>query len=60
MKRQLQGIALILLGILLVLLDAAGGLWIPNIGTFDIGWGLSGLILGIAGVIVAFLPNRHE
>lgn len=31
MKRQLQGIALILLGILLVLLDVSGGLWIPNV-----------------------------
>lgn len=60
MKRQLQGIALVLLGILLVLLDVTGGLWIPNVGTLDIGWGLFGLILGIAGVIAAFLPDRHE
>lgn len=60
MKRPLQGAALILLGILLVLLNMSGGLWIPNIGTFDIGWGLLGLILGIAGVIVSFLPARRE
>lgn len=60
MKRPLQGAALILLGILLVLLDVSGGLWIPNIGTFDIGWGLLGLILGIAGAIVSFLPGRRE
>lgn len=60
MRRQLQGVALILLGILLALLDVAGGLWIPNLGTCDIGWGLLGLILGIAGVIAAFLPDRHE
>ena len=60
MKRPLQGAALILLGILLVLLDVSGGLWIPNIGSFDIGFGLLGLILGIAGVIVSFLPTRRE
>ena len=60
MKRPLQGVALILLGILLALLDVSGGLWIPNVGTLDIGWGLFGLIFGIAGVIVTFLPDRHE
>lgn len=53
MRRPLQGIALILLGILLALLDVVGGLWIN-------GWRLFGLILGIAGVIAAFLPDRHE
>ena len=53
MRHPLQGIALILLGILLTLLDVVGRLWIN-------GWCLFGLILGIAGVIVAFLPNRHE
>lgn len=60
MKRQLQGIALILLGILLALLDVSGGLWLPNIGTFDIGWGLFGLILGIAGAAAAFLPDHSK
>ena len=51
---------MILFGVLLALLDVSGGLWIPNVGTLDIGWGLFGLILGIAGVIVAFLPDRRE
>ena len=60
MKRQLQGIALLLRGILLALLDAADGLWIPNVGTIDIGWGALGLILGIAGVITAFLPDHGK
>lgn len=60
MKRPLQGVALILLGILLVLPDLSGGLWIPDAGSFDIGFGLFGLIFGIAGVIVAFLPARRE
>ncbi len=60
MRRPLQGVALILFGILLVLLDVAGGLWIPHLDTLDIGWGLLGLILGIAGVIVVFLPDHHE
>ena len=60
MKRQLQGIALILLGILLALLAVAGGLWIPNMGYVDIAWGLFGLLFGIAGTVIAFLPNRKE
>lgn len=55
MKRPLQGVALILLGILLALLNVAA-----NAGSFDIGFGLLGLILGIAGVIVSFLPDHSK
>lgn len=50
MKRQLQGIALILLGILFVLAEIAA----PGFGRYKV----IGIVLGIAGVIVTFVNDR--
>lgn len=54
MKRQLQGLALILLSILLML--GCG-----NISVFDLDfkWSLFFTVLGMIGTVVTFLPNKE-
>ena len=59
MKKELLGIALILFGILLVLLEAVEALWIPIID--DIPFDIMGLISGIWGVcIIAFHAGKSD
>lgn len=41
MKQQLQGIALILLGILFALFEVVGRLYIPIVGSILLDWGFS-------------------
>ena len=53
MKRQLQGIALILLGILLML-----GYGSEPFFDFSLRWSFVFSIVGIAGAVVAFLPDK--
>lgn len=55
MKRQLQGIALILISILLML-------GFGNAPFFDLSfrWSLIFTIVGIAGVIMTFLPDKKN
>lgn len=54
MKRQLQGLALILLSILLML-------GYGNISVFDLDfkWSLFFTVLGMIGTVVTFLPNKE-
>jgi len=53
MKKQLQGIAIILVSILLVLVFG-------NLPFFDFGfsWSVIFSIVGIAGVVMTFLPEK--
>ena len=53
MKRQLQGIALILVSILLML-------GYGNVAFFDLSfkWALIFSVIGITGVIMTFLPDK--
>lgn len=52
MKRQLRGIALILLGMLFVLAEIAA----PNMGRYKV----IGIVLGIVGIIVTFLKDETK
>ena len=53
MKRQLQGIALVLVSILLML-------GYGNVAFFDLSfkWALIFSVIGITGVIMTFLPDK--
>lgn len=55
MKKQLQGIALILVSIVLML-------GYGNAAFFDLSfrWSLIFSIIGIVGVVMTFLPNKSE
>ena len=55
MKKQLQGIALILISILLML-------GYGNAPVFDLSlrWSLIFSIIGIVGVVMTFLPNKKD
>lgn len=55
MKRQLQGIALILLSILLML--GYGNAFFFDL---DFRWALVFSIVGVAGVVMTFFPIRNE
>ena len=55
MKKQLQGIALILVSILLML-----GYGNAPFFNLDFGWSLFFSIVGIAGVVITFLPNKKN
>ena len=61
MKKELFGIALILFGILLILFEMGGGLWLPifgNISVRGVGiWRMLGIIFGVGG-IASFI--EHE
>jgi len=55
MKKQLQGISLILVSILLML-------GFGNAPFFDLSfrWSAVFVVLGIAGVVLAFLPDKKD
>jgi len=53
MKKQLQGIALILVSILLML-----GFGNAPFFDFDFGWSLIFSIVGITGAVMTFLPDK--
>ena len=55
MKKQLQGIALILIAILLMV--GYGNEWFFD---FSFRWSVIFLILGVAGVVMTFLPDRKD
>lgn len=50
MKKQLLGIAIILFGILLCVIGANNGFWIPIVDTLP--WNELGLIIGIIGLVI--------
>ena len=55
MKKQLQGIALILISILLML-------GYGNVPVFDLSfrWSLIFSIIGVVGVVMTFLPDKKD
>ena len=55
MKKQLQGIAIILMSILLTI--AYGNEWFFDL---DFSWNLIFALLGIGGVIMTFMPFKNE
>ena len=55
MKKQLQGIALILFGILLML-----GFGSEPVFDFSFRWSVIFAIVGIAGVVMVFSPDRKN
>ena len=55
MKKQLQGIALILVSILLML-----GYGHAPFFDFDFGWSLIFSIVGVAGAVMVFLPGQKS
>lgn len=58
MKKQLQGIALILFGILVILAsDWLGHYIAPDV---TVPWILIGLAVGIVGIVFAFLKPKNE
>ena len=58
MRRQLRGIALIIFGIMLIIGESSINaiLWNFGIG-LSIAWALFGVLVGIAGLVVAFLGD---
>ena len=60
-KKQLQGIALILFGILLVLFGVTNDTWIPIIdGLFYSALPWLGLIIGIIGLVFSFSKDHSD
>lgn len=57
MKRQLQGIAIILCSILLSVTFHNVG-WIHFIGDVGVDWQHLFMITGIVGVVLSFLPDK--
>ena len=55
MKRQLQGIALILIGILLMI-----GYGNAPFFSLSFRWSLIFTIIGIVGIIMTFLPDKKK
>lgn len=58
MKKQLLGISIILFGILLGVIEAAGGFWIPIIEYLP--WDILGLFAGIIGLIIVAKNTRQD
>ncbi len=58
MKKQLDGIAFILFGLLLIALDNAGGIWIPIIDALP--WKVLGLISGAIGMLFVLIPPKKN
>lgn len=58
MKKQLQGIALILLSILLTL--CFGYLGWDNIGDLSLSWSHLFIISGLIGTVFVFLPDKND
>lgn len=55
MKRQLQGIALILFAILMML-----GYGDKAFFDLDFGWAMIFKIIGVVGVVLTFLPDKRK
>ena len=55
MKKQLQGIALILIAILMMI-----GYGEKPFFDLDFGWSVIFKIVGIAGVVMTFLPDKKK
>ena len=58
MKKQMQGIAILLLSILLILGFNSVG-W-DYVFDFDFEWQHIFMISGIVGVVIAFLPDKKD
>lgn len=58
MKKQLQGIALILLSILMTIAFENVG-W-KYVGDLSLNWAHIFMLIGIAGLIWAFIPERED
>lgn len=58
MKKQLQGIALILFGTLLILAENCLNLYITYSSKAP--WSFLGLLIGIAGIILVFLKTKKD
>jgi len=58
MKKQLNGIALILFGILVSLASASLDHYITH--SVTVPWAMIGLLIGIIGVILVFLKPKNE
>lgn len=58
MKKQLQGIIILLFSILLMLGFNSVG-W-DNVFDLNLQWQHIIMVLGIAGVVVAFLPDKKD
>lgn len=58
MKKQLNGIALILFGILVSLASASLDYYITH--SVTVPWVLIGLVIGIAGVVLVFLKPKED
>lgn len=59
MKRQLQGIAIILCSILLAVTSNNDG-WKYLIGGIGFSWQHLFMITGLVGTVMVFLPNKKE
>lgn len=57
MKKQLQGIALVLFGILLAIVGVASQLF--STGVNQMGWCFVGGLCGIAGLILVFIKEKQ-
>ncbi len=55
MRRQLQGIALVLFAILMMI--GYGDKWFFDL---DFGWSMIFLFVGIAGVVMTFWPDKKN
>lgn len=55
MKKQLQGIAVVLISILLTL--AYGG---ECVGDLDLSWHTIFVIIGLIGLVMVFLPDKKN
>lgn len=58
MKKQLQGITILLLSILLILgFNSVGWFYVYH---FGLQWSHIFMVLGIVGVVIAFLPDKKD
>ncbi len=58
MKKQLQGIALILFSILMTITFESVG-W-KSVGDLSLNWAHIFMLIGVAGLIFAFIPERKD
>jgi drug/metabolite transporter (DMT)-like permease len=58
MKKQLQGIALILFGILLIFGEVSLNDYITH--SIEVPWSILGVVAGIIGIIFVFLKDKKD
>jgi len=58
MKKQLNGIALILFGILVSLASASLDYYITH--SITVPWVIIGLVIGIVGIVLVFLKSKDD